>query len=40
MARLRSAGAQIVTAEMVAFEWLGSAEHEKFKTVSKLVKEL
>lgn len=40
MARLRHDGAQIVTAEMVAFEWLGSAEHEKFRTVSALVKQL
>ena len=40
MARLRSAGAEIVTAEMVAFEWLGSADNEHFKAVSKLVKEL
>ncbi|GAB96551.1 nicotinamidase-related amidase [Kineosphaera limosa] len=40
MARLRQAGAIVVSAEMVAFEWLGTAEHPQFKAVSKLVKEL
>lgn len=40
MARLRAAGATVVTAEMVAFEWLGTAEHPSFKAVSALVKEL
>lgn len=38
--RLRAAGAIIVTAEMVAFEWLGTAAHPRFKAVSALVKEL
>lgn len=40
LARLRAAGAVIVTAEMVAFEWLETAEHESFKPVSRLVKDL
>ncbi len=38
MDRLRQAGATVVTAEMVAFEWLGTAGHEHFKKVSALVK--
>ncbi len=38
MARLRIAGAQIVTFEMVAFEWLRSSEHPKFKRVLALLK--
>ncbi|MDD0974642.1 hydrolase [Pseudomonas fontis] len=33
--RMRDAGAQIVTREMVLFELLGSASHEKFRTLSK-----
>ena len=33
MQRLRQAGAQIVSFEMVAFEWLHSCEHPRFKTV-------
>lgn len=38
IARLRGAGAAIVTAEMVAFEWLGDARHPRFRDVLKLVK--
>ena len=38
--RLRVAGAGIVTAEMVAFEWLQTAAHPRFKAVSALVKAL
>lgn len=38
--RLARAGAEVVTAEMVAFEWLGSAAHDRFKAVSALVKAL
>lgn len=38
MERLRDAGATVVTAEMVAFEWLDTAANEHFKAVSTLVK--
>lgn len=40
LARLRHAGAGIVTAEMVAFEWLATAAHPCFRAVSALIKEL
>lgn len=33
--RMRDAGAQIVTREMVLFELMRSAGHEKFRTISK-----
>lgn len=36
--RLRQAGASIVSLEMVAFEWLGTCEHERFKPVLALLK--
>ncbi|MBY0611001.1 MAG: isochorismatase family protein [Beijerinckiaceae bacterium] len=36
--RLRAYGADIVTAEMVVFEWLGTAEHPKFKDALALIK--
>ncbi len=36
--RLAGAGAELVTTEMVAFEWLGTAEHPAFKEVLALVK--
>jgi nicotinamidase-related amidase len=36
--RLAGAGAELVTTEMVAFEWLRSAEHPAFKDVLGLVK--
>jgi nicotinamidase-related amidase len=36
--RLAAAGVELVTTEMVAFEWLRSAEHEQFKEVLTLVK--
>ncbi len=36
--RLAGAGAELVTTEMVAFEWLGSAEHPAFKDVQGLIK--
>ena len=39
MQRLQQAGAGIVSAEMVAFEWLGSCEHQRFRQVLKLLKE-
>jgi nicotinamidase-related amidase len=39
MQRLGQAGAGIVSLEMVAFEWLRTCEHERFKAVLKLLKE-
>ena len=36
--RLAGAGAELVTTEMVAFEWLRTAEHADFKEVLGLVK--
>ncbi|MBU3738099.1 MAG: isochorismatase family protein [Rhodoferax sp.] len=36
--RLASAGAELVTTEMVAFEWLRSATHPQFKAVQALIK--
>ncbi len=36
--RLAGAGAELVTTEMVAFEWLRSAEHPAFADVLQLVK--
>lgn len=36
--RLAGAGAELVTAEMVAFEWLRNCEHEVFKEVLALIK--
>ncbi len=36
--RLAGAGAELVTTEMVAFEWLRTAEHEHFKAVLEIVK--
>jgi nicotinamidase-related amidase len=36
--RLAGAGAELVTTEMVAFEWLRSAEHPLFKDVLDLIK--
>jgi nicotinamidase-related amidase len=40
MQRLRQAGAVIASVEMVAFEWLKSCEHERFRQVLKLLKGL
>jgi nicotinamidase-related amidase len=37
--RLERAGAILTTAEATAFEWLGSADHPRFKAVSKLIQE-
>jgi hypothetical protein len=31
-------GAEIVTTEMVVFEWLGTADHPRFRDVLALVK--
>ncbi|MFZ4535453.1 isochorismatase family protein [Propionivibrio sp.] len=36
--RLASAGAELVTTEMVAFEWLRSCEHIAFKAAQALIK--
>ena len=36
--RLASAGAELLTTEMVVFEWLRSAEHEQFKALHTLIK--
>lgn len=36
--RLERHGAEIVTTEMVLFEWLGSAEHPRFREVLALLK--
>ncbi len=36
--RLAGAGAELVTTEMVAFEWLRTAEHPLFKEVLSLIK--
>jgi len=36
--RLAGAGVELVTTEMVAFEWLHSAEHAQFKAVQNLIK--
>jgi nicotinamidase-related amidase len=36
--RLARHGAEIVTTEMVVFEWLGSAEHPRFRDVIALIK--
>jgi nicotinamidase-related amidase len=38
IARLQQAGCLITNTESVAFEWLGNANHEAFKAISKLVK--
>ena len=36
--RLAGNGAELVTTEMVAFEWLRTAEHEVFREVLGLIK--
>ena len=36
--RLAGAGAELVTTEMVLFEWLRSAEHPDFKAIQALIK--
>ena len=39
LARMSDAGALLTTVEAVGFEWLGSADHSRFKEFSKLVQE-
>ncbi len=39
LSRLREAGALLTTVEAVGFEWLGSADHPRFRDYSKLVQE-
>ncbi len=36
--RARSIGADVVTTEMVVFEWLGTSEHPKFKRLVQLIR--
>jgi hypothetical protein len=36
--RLAGAGAELVSLEMLIFEWLGTAEHEHFKTIHSWIK--
>ena len=38
LARLAAQGADIVTTEMVVFEWLGTAAHPRFREVVRLIK--
>ncbi len=38
IARMRDAGCSITNTESVLFEWLGNAQHEAFKVLSKLIK--
>lgn len=38
LARLREAGCTISNTESIVFEWLGKAEGDAFKTISKLVR--
>lgn len=38
LARLQQAGAIITNTESVLFEWLGNANHEAFKALSKLIR--
>lgn len=38
LARMAGHGAELVTAEMVVFEWLGASDHPRFREVQGLVK--
>jgi nicotinamidase-related amidase len=38
LARMAAHGAEIVTTEMVVFEWLGTARHGRFREVVRLIK--
>jgi hypothetical protein len=36
--RARGLGADVVTTEMVIFEWLGTSQHPKFRRLSGLIR--
>jgi hypothetical protein len=36
--RARWLGADVVTTEMVIFEWLGTSQHPKFKRLAQLIR--
>lgn len=36
--RVRAHGADVVTTEMVIFEWLGTSQHPKFKRLAQLIR--
>lgn len=38
MDRARGAGAEIVSTEMLMFEWMGNSNHPKFREILKLIK--
>lgn len=38
IARLNKAGAEVATVEMVAFEWLRSSQHPRFRDILQLIK--
>ena len=38
VARMARNGAEIVTTEMVIFEWLGTSQHPKFKRLAQLIR--
>ncbi|MCJ2092901.1 isochorismatase family protein [Methylobacterium sp. J-072] len=38
LARMAAHGAELVTTEMVVFEWLGTARHPRFREAVKLIK--
>jgi nicotinamidase-related amidase len=39
ISRLNQAGAEVATVEMVAFEWLRSSQHPRFRDILQLVKQ-
>jgi hypothetical protein len=38
LARMQANGAEIVTTEMVVFEWLGTSAHPRFREAVALIK--
>jgi nicotinamidase-related amidase len=38
LARMAAHGAEILTTEMVLFEWLRTADHPQFRAVSQLIR--